>query len=119
MLLFVSGIFLLVMKNQFDGIGCGLCAVLLVIGALNLKKWRSTVLHELENGSCSIYLTHIFTLGLVRFLWMKTFPEPITPFSGLSFMLLSLTTCAIIGCFFYRWIEYLMTKSLHARIGNT
>jgi len=116
---FVCGIFLLVMENRFDELGHGLGSILLVVGALNLKKWRSAVLHGLGNGSYSIYLTHLFTLGLVRFLWMKAFPAPITPFSGLSFMLLSLIVCAMVGWFFYHWIEYPMTKSLHARVGNT
>lgn len=115
-IIFGSGALLLVL---LDGVGNGLGAILLVLGVLNLRGWRSRSLHELGDGSYSIYLTHPFTLGVVRLFWLKAFPEPLTPLRGLLYMLLSLAVCALVGWLSYRWIERPMTKFLHARMGDT
>lgn len=76
---------------------CG--AALIVCGALNLP-WKSVVLKTLGDASYSIYLTHLFALGVLRVLWVKVgATEP------LMFMLCSLTLCSLVGWLSYRWLE--------------
>jgi exopolysaccharide production protein ExoZ len=82
-------------------------AGLLVCGSLNdrLMHWRSGLPLALGDASYSIYLTHLFTFGLYRWVWVKLYPE--TPELGATaaFMFLALVVCAIVGWLSYRWIE--------------
>ena len=82
-------------------------AGLLVYGSLNghLLRWRNDLLLTLGDASYSIYLTHVFTLGLCRFVWTKFHPGASNLVTALSFMLLALIVSAIVGWLSYLWIE--------------
>jgi exopolysaccharide production protein ExoZ len=66
---------------------------------------RSRVLLAIGDASYSIYLTHLFTLGVLRVVWAKAFPE-----SQLMFLVVGMPVCAIVGWMSYRWLE---TPLLH------
>lgn len=92
-------------------------ATLIVLGALNprLCEMRSRPLLELGNASYSIYLTHLFTLGILRVVWMRFIPG-ISAAGAAAFMALALVGSSIAGWVCYRFIERPMTDWLHARI---
>jgi exopolysaccharide production protein ExoZ len=88
-------------------------AVFTVIGALDafFKAWQSRWLRALGDSSYSLYLTHLFTLGALRVVWSRWIPSmPDLP-ATLSFMILALVVCALVGWLTYRWVE---TPLLHA-----
>jgi exopolysaccharide production protein ExoZ len=92
-------------------------AVLVVIGALDqrLAAWRSPVLQALGDSSYSLYLTHIFTLGALRVLWVKLVPGAPGLTATLVFMAVSLVVCAVVGWLVFRWIETPLLRRLNRR----
>lgn len=111
---FLFGAVLLV-AAPLDGLGRVFGAVLMVAGVLNLWEFRISVAHALGDASYSIYLIHVFTLGVVRLLWIKVFPGPLNVVGGWGYMLTSLVVCAAVGWVCYYWIEHPITQSLHSR----
>jgi exopolysaccharide production protein ExoZ len=82
-------------------------AVLLVCGVLNRRilHWRNDLLRSLGDASYSIYLTHIFTLGVWRWVWARLNVGVTGLAAALAFMLLALVFASVVGWLSYRWIE--------------
>ena len=82
-------------------------ATLTVAGALHVRfaAWNNGVLKALGDSSYSLYLTHIFTLGVLRVLWAHVGPATQTLASASGFMVASTLLCAVVGVMSYRWVE--------------
>jgi exopolysaccharide production protein ExoZ len=87
-------------------------AALIVCGSLNpaLFDLRSRMLLALGDASYSIYLTHLFTLGILRGVWTRVMPAG--PKAAVVFMAVALTVCAGIGWICYRFVERPLTSRL-------
>jgi exopolysaccharide production protein ExoZ len=92
----------------------GVGAASVVLGALNLRfsQWRSGFLRALGDSSYSLYLSHIFTLGALRVVWLQWAPAS-TDASGWLFMALSLGISAAVGWLVYRYVESPIGRRLH------
>lgn len=118
--LFVLGVLMLISRDSpplgvFTQI---LGASLVVLGALNVRfsKWNSKFLLALGNSSYSLYLTHLFTLGVFRVLWTKTMPAGMTTPLAALFMLTSLAVCVVIGWVTFKYLEAPLTRKLNSLI---
>lgn len=96
-------------------IAAGLPACLVVLGAcimpsfgLNWLGW----LRRLGDASYSIYLGHLFLLGMLRVVWHRLHLPMHTAIAGWLFMLCGLLVCALGGWLIYRLVE----KTLNAGI---
>jgi exopolysaccharide production protein ExoZ len=89
---------------------------LVVAGALfsGFRQWKCPPLLALGDASYSIYLTHIFTLGALRWIWVKFSEAEIDHGNGWLFMLSGLCSAACIGWVVYQAIEKPMTTVLNA-----
>jgi len=89
-------------------------AALMVIGALDhhFSAWRSRTLQAVGDSSYSLYLTHIFTLGLLRVAFVKTVSAAPNLFIAGGFMLLALPACVIVGWVTFRWLEAPVSRRL-------
>jgi exopolysaccharide production protein ExoZ len=67
------------------------------------------VLMALGDASYSIYLTHIFTLGALRVVWMRFAPTASLT-TSIAWMVFALTACAVAGCACYWLVEKPMTR---------
>ena len=96
-------------------------AALTVIGALHphFSGWRTRALQALGDSSYSLYLTHIFTLGLVRVAFVKAVSATPNPFTAGCFMLLALPTCVVVGWVTFRWLEAPLSRRLSHRRRST
>jgi exopolysaccharide production protein ExoZ len=74
----------------------------------------SAVLMALGDASYSIYLSHLFTLGALRVLWVRLAPEA-TMASSVGFMATAMMVCAVAGWLCYRWVERPLTKWISGR----
>ena len=91
-------------------------AALAVTGALNpcfdecnFKSWQAV-----GDSSYSLYLTHLFTLGVLRWIWVRLVPAPPDAWSTGAFMLVSLVACAWAGWLAYRAIEMPLLRRLQS-----
>lgn len=113
------GVFLLVQRDQapLGYFNQMLGAVLLIVGALNGRfgRWRNRTLLALGDASYSTYLTHIFTLGMVRAVWVKVVPNANTAVAAWTFMVFAMVLCAAIGWLSYRWIELPLLHQFNRR----
>lgn len=75
------------------------------------------ILSALGDSSYSIYLTHIFTLGLLRVVWVSIVPTA-TMGSSIAFVSISLVLCALVGWFCFRLIESPLTRMLSGKRVN-
>jgi exopolysaccharide production protein ExoZ len=95
-------------------------AGLLLAGSLNerVMQWNSPVAQAVGDASYSIYLTHLFSLGVLRVVWTKlgASSSALLPASG--FMLAGLVLSALIGWLVYRWLELPMLRRLNAAFGG-
>ena len=69
----------------------------------------SAFMTALGDASYSIYLTHVFVLGILRVLWVRLVPAP-TMESSVALMALSLIVCALSGWLCFLWIEGPMNR---------
>jgi exopolysaccharide production protein ExoZ len=99
---------------QWGGGGAGFGATCVVLGALNarISQWRSALFRALGDSSYSLYLTHIFTLGVLRVVWGQLSPE-ITSVSAWIFLILSLGVSAAVGWVVYKYVEMPLTRRWH------
>jgi exopolysaccharide production protein ExoZ len=74
----------------------------------------NAVLMALGDASYSIYLTHIFTLGALRVVWVRIVPDA-SMASSVVLMAVSLTVSAFAGWLCYRWVERPLTKGISRR----
>jgi exopolysaccharide production protein ExoZ len=88
-------------------------ASMIVLGALTraFGEVKSRLLLALGDASYSIYLTHIFTLGALRVVWVRLVPEA-TMASSIALMGVSLCASAIVGYAVFRWVEKPLTERL-------
>jgi exopolysaccharide production protein ExoZ len=80
----------------------------LIIGAClqpDIMAMESAVLGALGDASYSIYLSHLFTLGALRFVWARLIFAGLSPTSSIAFMAVSLVSCALVGCALFRYVE--------------
>ena len=94
----------------------------MILGRLWVMKKRVQskrsipLLLGLGDASYSIYLTHIFTLGALRVVWVKLITHA-TFVSSIALMGVSLTVCALAGWLCHRFIELRMTSWLRSKPG--
>lgn len=91
-------------------------ASLTVLGSLHpsFARWYNLALLELGNSSYSLYLTHLFVLGLLRVLWGKLFPGTVTLEGALLFMGASLLLCPLAAMITYRYVEAPLERALRS-----
>jgi exopolysaccharide production protein ExoZ len=78
------------------------------------NKRNVPLLTTLGDSSYSIYLTHIFTLGALRIVWVRLVPAA-TMTSSIMLMAVSLAASATAGWLCYRLIERPLTKLISRR----
>jgi exopolysaccharide production protein ExoZ len=114
------GCFLLFMRDglPFMSFTPPLGAFLIVAGCLHPKigALNSPLLLKLGDASYSIYLTHIFTLGLLRVVWTHLDPSPPSLASAAAFMAVALLAGAAAGFAVYKVIEKPLTDRLRLTI---
>lgn len=91
---------------------------LVVAGALNplFRESRNRPMLALGDASYSIYLTHLFALGLLRWLWMR-WDIPDTGYaSAWLFMGLALVFASMVGWLVHRTLEQPLTSWLTGRL---
>ena len=82
----------------------------MILGRLWVMKTRAasvggnTLLSALGDASYSIYLTHTFTLVVLRSVWIRLVPNA-SMASSVSLMAVSLTVCAFAGWLCYLFVE--------------
>jgi exopolysaccharide production protein ExoZ len=104
------GFFLLVLGDRLELLTG---ASLIVMGALNpnIGALENRPLLEFGNASYSIYVTHLFTLGLLRVLWVRFVPKT-SMASSISFMVVAILCAAVAGWICFRLIERPLTRWL-------
>lgn len=94
----------------------GITASFIVLGALLIdhsKKAEISWLHLLGNASYSIYLSHIFALGLYRFIRESMgFVYDQNIFNGVLLVLVAIALSALVGVAVYRLIELPINQKL-------
>ena len=109
LLLVTMGTALLVLRDHepFGAYVQCVGATCVVIGALNpnFSAWRSRALQAIGDSSYSLYLTHIFTLGAVRVVFLAVIPLEPSPVTVTAFMTCALLVCSVVGWLAYRWVE--------------
>ena len=92
-------------------------AALVVFGALNaaFANWQMPPLRALGDSSYSLYLTHIFTLGVLRILWVRFFVGPATAGQAFAFVVFSLAVCSVTGWIAFRFVETPLTRWINVR----
>lgn len=116
LLMFGLGWFLLIQDSQIGGgkfvtvAGAGL----IVAGALNplLLGLSSKSLRTLGDATYAIYLTHIFTLGVLRACWAWGFGVEASHTNALAFAAVSIVCCVWVGVFTHRYFERPLTQYL-------
>lgn len=107
--LVVAGFPMLTLGNvgMLDHVNELLGASMVVAGALSPRflSIRLPVWGALGDSSYSLYLTHLFTLGVLRLAWSRLPVADGGWVSGVSFMAVALVTCGLIGHACYKWIE--------------
>jgi exopolysaccharide production protein ExoZ len=92
-------------------------AAAIVLGVVSIEQTRGIGfvigLGLLGDASYSLYLTHIFTLGLLRVLWEKV--GWISASGGAVFAVLSLVVCSVAAIASYSFIEKPVTRFLNRR----
>ena len=104
------GMFLLMHRAVPAGPSQIIGAALVVGSALHprLLAFKSRILLLLGDASYSIYLTHIFTLGLLRILWVQLFPQ-VTLASVAAYIVVSIAVCSLVGVQTFKRVEKPMT----------
>jgi exopolysaccharide production protein ExoZ len=89
---------------------------LIIIGVLNpaFRDYKSSLFLLLGDASYSIYLVHLFSLGLLRTIWSKLFPH-IGALSAVAFMVAAVVVSAAVGVAVHRLIERPLTKWIGKR----
>lgn len=97
-------------------LGQGIASFFLVLGALHFQTsetfWHK-ILHAIGNASYSIYLSHIFTLGLLRYIWGGFLDVQLQGFLGaVTFMLIAIGLSIFVG-----WVSYeIIEKNINLKL---
>jgi exopolysaccharide production protein ExoZ len=91
---------------------------LVVAGALSprLREWRNRPMLALGDASYSIYLTHLFALGLLRWVWTQLALPQTGLAYGWLFMLAAIVFASLVGCLVHRALEQPLTSGLSRRL---
>jgi exopolysaccharide production protein ExoZ len=91
---------------------------LVVAGALSprFREWRNRPMLVLGDASYSIYLTHLFALGLLRWAWTRMDISQSSPASAWLFMVSALLFASLIGWLVHRLVEQPLTLWLNGRL---
>ncbi len=96
-------------QESFRGIIFGIPAAMIVFSALMLERSRkmikNRIFHELGDASYSIYLTHLFTLGIYRVIWNKMISPEASIGEAAAFIISATVLSCIVGLWVYRHIE--------------
>lgn len=115
--IFIAGAILLVLRDQepFGQFVQAAGAALVVIGALHpfFNAWRSRALQAVGDSSYSLYLTHIFTLGIVRVIFSKFVPPTFSALTVVSFMVFAILCCTAVGWLTFRYLELPLSQRLN------
>lgn len=106
--------------NRFTG--AGIAASLVVLGACSQATKQIaliSLLQKIGDASFSIYIFHIFLLGLMRVVWTKVSLPAAGADAAWAFMLTALIGNAIAGRFIYRWIELPISKMVGGKKRST
>jgi exopolysaccharide production protein ExoZ len=84
-------------------------AIMIAVGTVALEVWRplpnSVWLKQIGDASYSLYLSHLFTLGVLRIIWSKAG----IPVDNLAWALLwfatALCVCAAVSVVVHQWLE--------------
>jgi exopolysaccharide production protein ExoZ len=93
-------------------------ATMMVAGALHpaFADWKNGLLRALGDSSYSLYLTHLFTLGILRVVWGKFLPPIATASNAGAFLVAALVTCGLVGWLTFRFLETPMLRWFGARM---
>ncbi len=88
----------------------GLPSCLIVLGAVQLDKVSGITMNwklplSLGDASYSIYLSHIFTLGVARGIWSWVNPAGAPQLDALGFAVFGMSAVALVGVACYRMVE--------------
>ena len=118
-ILLAVGFVLLAMRNlpPLGAFNPMLGATLMVTGALcpSFGLWQFQPLRALGDSSYSLYLTHLFTLGLLRVIWSRAMPAVETLAAATLFLVTALTFSSLVGWLTFRLLETPMLHWLNAR----
>ena len=116
--LFIAlGLCLLLLNMQVSRIvSYGLPSLLIVMGCLYIRvnEYQWGIL--LGDASYSLYLSHIFTLGLMR----KIFPPLLGegPIAAYSFVVLSLLVCTVVSIYIHKYVDNWLLRSERFGVGQ-
>jgi exopolysaccharide production protein ExoZ len=90
-------------------------ATLIVAGSLNalFLHWHNALLKLLGDATYAIYLSHIFTLGVVRMVWAQVFGTDASTLNAMAFALVSMGVCLFVGVMVYWVLEQPVTRQLN------
>lgn len=93
-------------------------ATLVVVAALHerFNTWHSKTCKDLGDSSYSLYLTHLFTLGALRLVWVKLLPSTPNIWLTLCFMTVALIACAVVGWLTYQKVELPLLAVLNEKL---
>ncbi len=116
-LLLICGFALLVCrdKSPLGGFTQMIGAGMMVVGALSpaFANWPCMPLRALGDSSYSLYLTHLFTLGLLRVIW-SYFVPPIESWpEAATFLVVALGVASVVGWLTFRFLETPMMQWLN------
>jgi exopolysaccharide production protein ExoZ len=91
---------------------------LVVAGALSpsFREWRNRPMLALGDASYSIYLTHLFALGLLRWVWTRLDISQLGFAYSWLFMLAALVFASVVGWLVHWWVEQPLTAWLTGRL---
>jgi exopolysaccharide production protein ExoZ len=96
-------------------------AVAIVLGVVSIEQTRGigsvSGLVRLGDASYSLYLTHIFTLGVLRVIWGKV--GWVNTSGAVVFAVLSLAACSLVAIASFTFIERPVTRFLNRRWRST
>ena len=108
------GTILLVGQGFWSGglLANGIGAACVVMGVLHPKiaALQSRSLRVLGDSSYSLYLTHIFSLGALRYCWVEIMPSGFATENGIIFMVTALSVSVAVGVIVFRYLELPMTR---------
>ena len=117
LVIFVVGWALLISNSvYFFSVYCNvLGATLIVAGSLNagFLRWRSNSLKVVGDATYAVYLTHIFTLGVFRVIWLKLFGTHATSLNAMAFATTAMAICLLVGIVVYFCLEKPLTRYLN------
>lgn len=107
-LMAIAGFALLMSPVHFWGISFKICgSSLLLLAALSpkLANWKNALLESIGNASYSLYLTHLFTLGIIRVAWGKLSLNEPTPLTATMFMCTAIIGSTLVGILIFNFLE--------------